>query len=347
MRNIQYKKFSWDIHQKNWQLNRPNVAQFELTFNCGLHCKYCYSDCYNQPPLIKKELTTAQVKTIIDKLYLAGVLWLCFTGGDPLIRSDFLEIYAYAKAKGFIITIFTNGCSMTEKIAGFLKKQLPFGVEMTLPAGEKELYEQITQVKGSFTRVIRGIELILSADIALKIKTQVIKDNFNHLPRIKKFLSQRKIKPLFSYSIFPRLNHDLAPCALRISPNQLVRLVGKKSALEKDCLAATRDKSAVDNFLYPCAVGGGDGVYIDPYGYTFACNLIRKPKLSILENDLTGIREKIIFPVGQEKFIGDSKCQSCGLKTYCGWCPGQAYLATGDKQAPVDYCCRAAKALTR
>lgn len=108
MEEIQYKTFSLNTHKKNWQINNPNVCQFELTFKCGLHCKYCYTDCYNKPDYSKDELSTKEIKLILNKVYDAGVIRLCFTGGDPLARKDFLDIYAYAKIKGFIITIFTN-----------------------------------------------------------------------------------------------------------------------------------------------------------------------------------------------------------------------------------------------
>ncbi|MEA3560790.1 MAG: radical SAM protein [Candidatus Omnitrophota bacterium] len=126
MKEIQYKTFSLRTHKKNWRIKRSNVCQFELTFKCGLNCSYCYVSCYNKPECIKNELTTKGVKFILDKVYNAGIIWLCLTGGDPLTREDFLEIYSYAKNKGLIITIFTNGYSMTKEIADYLEKRPPF-----------------------------------------------------------------------------------------------------------------------------------------------------------------------------------------------------------------------------
>src|SRR4030042_1866779 len=116
MKEIEYQDFSLATHNKNWQINKANVCQFELTFKCGLHCKHCYSDCFNNPSSISRELDTKQIKLILDKVYAAGCFWLCFSGGDPLAREDFLGIYSYAKQKGFIITVFTNGYSMNDGI---------------------------------------------------------------------------------------------------------------------------------------------------------------------------------------------------------------------------------------
>ncbi|MCX6796602.1 MAG: hypothetical protein NTW06_03850, partial [Candidatus Falkowbacteria bacterium] len=54
MKEIQYRKFSWDTHTNNWKLKRPNVCQFELTFKCGLNCNYCYTSCYNKSGKVKE-----------------------------------------------------------------------------------------------------------------------------------------------------------------------------------------------------------------------------------------------------------------------------------------------------
>ena len=100
----EYKDFSWSLHSQRGR--KPTVCQIELTYSCPLHCQHCYTDCYNKPSLAKNELSTAQVKLILDKCQKAGVVWLCFTGGDPVIREDFVKIYDYAKKLGFITTIF-------------------------------------------------------------------------------------------------------------------------------------------------------------------------------------------------------------------------------------------------
>ncbi|MFC1631823.1 hypothetical protein ACFL2I_04640, partial [Candidatus Omnitrophota bacterium] len=62
MKETPYKTFSWQTHKKNWRIKKPSACQFELTFKCGLHCNYCYSDCYNKPADIAKELGAKEVK---------------------------------------------------------------------------------------------------------------------------------------------------------------------------------------------------------------------------------------------------------------------------------------------
>ncbi|GAI49460.1 unnamed protein product, partial [marine sediment metagenome] len=74
----------------------------------------------NDQDAIEKELTCKEIFSIFDQIAEAGCLWLLLTGGDPLLRQDFLEIYTYAKKKGFLISLFTNGTLITPRIADHL-----------------------------------------------------------------------------------------------------------------------------------------------------------------------------------------------------------------------------------
>lgn len=354
---IEYKDFSWQTHSKNWQLKKPNVCQLELTFNCPLHCQHCYSDCYNNPSSIKKELGTRQIKDIIDQAKMMGVVWLCFTGGDPLARADFLNIYSYAKSQGFLITIFTSGYSLTEKIVNYLVQSPPFVIEITINGVTQGTYEQITQVAGSYKRVMAALDMILDRNLALKVKTMATQQNFQELPQIKEFLENKGLKFRPASLLHPRLNGELTPCTLRLRPEQLRevdRLFSVQSAQDDEEGAQVynehkltkRTNASNRNRLFRCAVGGADGMNVDPYGRMFMCSCIREPAIDLLPATQKDIEEALFntFPkIANSEFKTDSQCRSCDLIDYCYLCPGKAYLETGDMQAPVTYYCELAK----
>jgi len=347
MQEIKYKIFSFRTHKKNLRKDKPNVCQFELTFGCGLHCKHCYSDCYNKARYIKKELNTKEVKFILDNVYKQGILWLCFTGGDPLTRPDFLELYKYAKNKGFIITIFTNAYSMNKKIAEYLKDKPPFIIEVTLNAVMQDLYEKISQVKGSFSKAMRGINLILKVSLPLKIKTQVTRDNFRELPQIKKFVKSLGLRFRPSVFLYGRLDGDLTPCNLRISPQEVLSLNGNKKSSLDDCDLSTnheprlphRQAGTTNHALFRCAIAGGDGIHIDPYGNMLPCNCIREPKLNLLKENIEEACKKILNWVRVRHITDNSKCQSCSVRSICYNCPGKALLETGDLEGRINWFC--------
>ncbi len=339
MREIPYKEFSFRAHEKNSHTHHPNVCQFELTFKCDLHCTHCYSQCYNNRAYSKEELPTGEIKTILDKVHRARVLWLCFTGGDPLTREDFLEIYSYAKQKGLIVSIFTNGYSMSKKIVSAFKKSPPFVVEITLNAVSNKVFERISGVGGSLEEALEGIDMVLKADLPLKIKTQVTKQNIEELPKIKQFVEKLGLQFRPSAELHASLDGTTTPCALRITPAEVLKLDGKA---EIDCL---KTPGASQGLLYNCAITGGGGFYLDPLGNMFLCNLIRKPKINLLAHDVDDALKRLLPVVRNKKFISDSQCRNCNLRKWCLWCPGRAYLEMGSEEVPIPYYCQTTKML--
>jgi len=340
---IPYKDFSLKFHIKNRQNRIPNVCQFELTFGCGLHCKHCYTDCYNQGRYIQRELNTEEVKQILDKVYREGVLWLCFTGGDPLTREDFLDLYTYARDKGFIITIFTNAYSMSERIAGHLKDRVPFVIEITLNAITQDVYERISQVKGSFVKAMNGIDLILKAKLPLKIKTQVTKDNLEELPRIKQFIEKLGLKFHPTPLLNSCLNGDSTPANLRISPQEALSLNGdtELSIDEHEMSTKVIDHRSKAK-LFACAVVGTSELYIDPYGNLIPCGCIRQPGVNLLKADIGSARNNIASWIKKIHSAGGSPCSDCSLKSICLNCPGRALLESRDLKGRLGWFCELA-----
>ena len=339
MQRVKYQTFSLGAHRRNWQLLQPNACQFELTFRCDLRCTYCYTACYNQPGHFTKELSASQVCYILDKVYQAGVIWLTLTGGDPLTRKDFLEIYAYAKKKGFLISIFTNGCSMNKETVLYLKKNLPFAIEVTLNAVTEDTYEKISGKSHSFKKAMEAIALMRTHSLPLKIKTQVTRENVYQLPQIKKFVRAIGLKFHPDAILFPRLNKDKVPCTLRLEPEQIMRLNGKPFTKEGGCSVPLRNR---DNrrLFFPCTITGGDGFWINPYGEMFLCNLMRKPCFNLLRHDLLPAMQQLLSAVRNRTMSKNASCSNyCRWRGTCLNCPGKAYLEKGDEEARLEYYC--------
>src|SRR6185503_239215 len=104
------------------------------------------------------ELTLDEHRRILDQMAAAGCLWLLYTGGEILARRDFLDIYTHAKRNGFLITLFTNGTMITEKVADYLAEWRPFSVEITVYGRTRATYERLTGVPGSYDKCMRGID---------------------------------------------------------------------------------------------------------------------------------------------------------------------------------------------
>lgn len=137
----------------------PLSGSINLTHQCNLKCAHCYiaTDCAKESKQ-PKELGVGKWKSIIDEIADAGCLYLLITGGEPLLRKDFIEIYTHAKNQGFIITVFTNGTQVAEKHLALFRELPPRNVDISLYGATQQTYENITRVKGPYGRCIQGIE---------------------------------------------------------------------------------------------------------------------------------------------------------------------------------------------
>src|SRR5579859_2454311 len=168
MQQLSYADFAKSLDNRLDGKRAPMDVSIEITRRCPLTCLHCYNNLPMGDLGAKNhELTTAEHKQLLDELHAAGTLWILYTGGEIFARKDFLEIYTYAKQKGFLITLFTNGTLIDEKVADYLAQYRPLGIEITLYGATKETYERLTGITGSYERCMRGIRLLMERNLPL------------------------------------------------------------------------------------------------------------------------------------------------------------------------------------
>lgn len=254
------------------------AGTIEVTFRCNLKCAHCYV-AYDPS---RKELPYQEICNIVDQIIQEGCLWLLITGGEPLLRRDFLDIYTYCKEKGLIISLFTNGTLITPHIADYLQEVPPFSVEITLYGITKDTYESVTNIPGSFERCIKGIHLLLERKIPLKLKTMVMTLNKHELLDIQKYAKELDVEFRFDPILNPRLDGSKAPCQLRISPEEVVNLGladKKRLKIMKESLERIGGASSSE-YLYTCGAGR-TSFNISPYGELTVCVMSRHPSYNI------------------------------------------------------------------
>jgi len=351
MKNISFANFYTKIKNRSYL---PLYGHIDLTYRCNLDCIHCY--CKGSED-IDRELSTEEWKLIIDEIHKEGCIYLAFSGGEPFIKDDFLEIYSYAKRKGFIITIFTNGQHLPEDAIKYLIKLPPFSLEITLNGVTKKTYELVTRVSGSFEKVMKTIRLLKEEKIPLKLKSNCLIQNKNEVAKIKKFTDEFLGRPskrtyYFKYDsmIYPRLNGDKKPCNYRLSVNELLKIKGQDkdfwNEFKKSFHCEYPILSRKKDFLYQCNAWINQ-FFVDPYGGLKFCQFSNKFSIDLKTTPFkVGFFE--VFPqLLRERFNTNSKCRDCHLRPICFYCPARAFLETGNEEGPVDYYCELAKSMER
>jgi len=131
----------------------PVIAGLEVTYSCNLSCKHCYVVGGNA-----RELDLNEYYKLIDDLFDLGTFCIVFTGGEPLLRKDFFDIAGYAKRKGFLIVLFTNGTLIDEETADKIKGNGFWKIEISIYGGTAKTHDHITQRKGSFEQTLSAVK---------------------------------------------------------------------------------------------------------------------------------------------------------------------------------------------
>jgi len=220
---LAYSEFGELLKQRIGGKRFPLSGSLEMTLQCNLRCKHCYLDGVHDGIPGEVELSTEEWYGILDQLVEAGTLWLLMTGGEPFVRSDFLDIYTYAKRKGFLITIFTNGTMITPEVADYLAAMPPLSIEISVYGRTQETYERVTGIPGSHARCMRGIELLLERGLPLSLKTVVMTLNRDEFFDIKAWADELGVDFRFDASLFGGMG-DTEPPKYRLSPEEVLKI---------------------------------------------------------------------------------------------------------------------------
>jgi radical SAM protein with 4Fe4S-binding SPASM domain len=344
---VSYGEFSLGLHRYFGDKRVPVEASLEITRRCPLECQHCYNNLpMGDLAARNRELSKQEYEQLLTELADMGVIWILFTGGEIFARKDFLEIYTFAKQKGFIITLFTNGILINEKIADYLSEYPPFAIEITLYGRTKETYEALTQLPGSFDRCMRGIHLLLDRGLPLKLKTVGTRINAHEVVAMREFAElELGVDFKFDSLLNPRIDCSQAPLEVRLSPEEVVALDlhwPKMASEYRQLLEQSTSRPAEPSkTVYVCG-GGVKSFAIDPYGHMSICVISHRETYDIRQGSVREGWDQFLLKVRQQERTQPSKCDSCRIRSVCSTCPATGELESGDPQSPVEFLCEVA-----
>lgn len=338
---LEYKQLSRKIHDYAGDKRIPVNGGIDLTSRCNLRCVHCYV----RDTSCGKELSYKEICRIFDQIADAGCLWLCLTGGEPLVRPDFRDIYRYAKRKGFFITIFSNATLLTPALADYLAEEPPFILDVSLYGMTAETYEKVTGVPGSFDRCMKGIELALARRLPLKLKTMVITLNAHEFHDMRRWSKSLGVPFRHDALINARKDGSHEPNQYRLKPEEIVSLELEDPELadkiSKEIPAICGIRSTRKN-LYLC--GAGKGMFhITSDGKLNICVISRQPGYDLRHGSFNDGYYNVFPEVLGKMRTRETECQSCEALNLCGQCPSWAELEHGDPEAKVEFLCQTAK----
>ncbi len=177
----------------------PMMVSWELTNACNLNCVYCFN---NSGRAFENELTTEEIYGVLRGLWDAGVVRIEFTGGEPMMRPDFIDIIKEAYKQGFIISIASNGTFINENIASVLKDAEVAHVQISLD-GLWETHDYHKGLNGAFGLTVQGIKSLKERDIRVFARMTVTKKNICEIEDVIKLSASLDVNEVGMMRIWP------------------------------------------------------------------------------------------------------------------------------------------------
>jgi len=350
-----------DINKASlWKVAKPLLGRLdiELTERCNNNCIHC---CINLPAddidAKQKELSTEEVKKILAEAISLDCMSVRFTGGEPLLREDFEELYIFARKSGLKVLVFTNATLITPHLAELFSHIPPLEkIEVTVYGMRESSYEAVTRASGSFEAFRQGVGLLLEEKVPFVVKGALLPQNKNEMDEFEKWASAipwMDRPPLYSMFFDLRCRREdgiknESIKGLRLKPEEGLKILTRRKneyikQMQEFCSKFIRPPK--DKLF--CCGSGLDGGCVDAYGYFQPCIMLRHPgcvydlKNGSLKDALTNLFPKIReMKATNPEYL--SRCAKCFLKGLCEQCPARSWSEHGTLDTPVEFLCQIA-----
>jgi len=325
-----------ELSAKALQLQVPLSVQLDLTYRCNERCVHCYLDHDDHG-----EMTTTEIKKLLDELAAAGVFFLTMSGGEILLRKDFFEILEYARALLFSVKLKTNAVMIRERQAERIRSLGVQSVQISIYSHRPEVHDAITKVPGSLKRSLQAIRLLKAHGLNVTIADVLMLQNIQDYPGVRALAAELGVLFTIDPTITPKIDGDRSILNLNVDRTALGRVFRDEAlvgSVEEFCRPP---KEADDDDLdgQPCSAGH-TACYVSPYGDVYPCVQFPLPSGNVRRTPFLEIwrRSEQLNEVRSITLRDLPSCSKCVHGATCTRCPGLAYME-GNMRGPSSQDC--------
>ncbi len=348
------------FHRKGRSLGLPIAGTFELTARCNFNCPMCYVHLSNEQVRARGgELTARQWLEIAEAAKNQGMIFALLTGGEPLVRKDFFEIYDGMRQMGLLVSINSNGSLLKGEILERFLENPPFRFNISLYGGCDETYRNMCGLP-VYSQVKENIRALRQAGVDVSLNLSITPYNRQDLEKIYADAAELDVSVKGSSYMYPsiRVNGEEYGAGNRLSAEE-----SAKYSVEWDKLRFSPEEFALRaenmaKLTVPepegCPVEEGEGVRCRAGSTSFwmtwdgrmtPCGMMTTPVVKPLEMGFEAAWKELRRQV--EEIRMPAKCGSCQLKDLCGACAAVCYTETGRFDGVPEYMCRRTEEILR
>jgi len=331
-----------EMAAKALKLNIPLSVQLDLTYRCNERCVHCYLDHDDHG-----EMTTAEIKDLLDQMADAGVFYLTISGGEILMRRDFFEILEHARARTFCVKLKTNGVLIRKKEAERLRELGVEAVQISIYSHRSEVHDAITKMPGSLRQSINAVRFLRAQGLTVTMANVLMVQNSHDYMSVRALAAELDAKFTMDPTITPMMDGDRSILNLNVEQAALREVFRNEDLVNVEEFCAPPrgvDEEALD--MLPCSAGH-TSCYVSPYGDVYPCVQFPLPTGNVRRTKFLDIwRDSPQFKEVRSITLRDMpSCSKCAHGATCTRCPGLAYME-GNMRGPSTQDCEKSFART-
>ncbi|MDD6642867.1 MAG: radical SAM protein [Firmicutes bacterium] len=327
----------------------PILGTFELTPRCNFQCKMCYvrlTPEEMQP--LGRERTAEEWLSLGRTAFDAGMTFLLLTGGEPLLRPDFPQIYEGLAKLGLSVSLNTNGTLISEEIRALFLRYPPAQVNITLYGTTRETYAALCGNADGFDRVTDALHWLKAQSILVNLNATLTPWNVNEWAAMEAFAAAEQLNYRPTIYTFPPARRSSADNYARLSAEKIGRMLAAKEVagkspehikqfLQESEYVAAPQKPAAEGEPLHCFAGKSQ-FWVAWNGKMTPCGMLNCPQSDPFETSFREAWEEIKAETAKIRLCPD--CVSCAHRKFCATCAAVNHAETGSFSGKPEYMCR-------
>ena len=331
-------EFFRELRQHALREGVPVAVAIAPTYRCNFDCVHCFSRSSADPA---SELSRDTWLRLLDEMAECGCLFLLITGGEPLLRPDFGDLYRHARERGMIVTVFTNASLLNESHIRLFKEYPPRLVEVSVYGLSGPVHREVTGVAGEAEGCREAILALHRAGVRLALKTVPMKANQGEFEDIRGWAHSLGVPFRYDSCIMPRLDGGREPVAQRLPVAEGVDLEFSDPRRLRQWQEVHRrgPMAGGGGPLYRCSAGR-TLAFVGPDGALHPCVAATHRAYRAAGVSFTESWREMHREMASLKTREDSACARCDKFLYCAPCVAFRHLDAGGEELACEYLCQ-------
>jgi len=331
------------VNPETLQFSAPLTVNWTLSYRCNFACDHCYSR-----EEVCEELPLDGLLKIADILAEAGVLFVNFGGGEPLIDPRLFELSRYAADRGLNVSMNTNGWQLDAGCATQIREAGFTSVGVSVDAHRPELHDDFRNCPGSFERALAALDHLHAAGVRSTMSTVISRLNYRDLDEVLEVARRHRVKQVYLHNFKcsgrgfkNRQELDLSAEEWRAFYVEALEVKARTTDLtisfDDPVIASLPGYN--EQALVKGSTCGKLSLHLRPNGDLTPCGFIPVIVGNILTQDFADLWHDSPVLKAMRHKEAQGKCQSCNAFGDClGGCTARAFATTGDFNQPDPHC---------